>query len=1097
MKKFFNKFAIFLIGVLVFNLCLSNLQVNAQEIQSKADDIILVLENPINGQRLTEDSFVKGYVTGNEDIDLVTVYVNGKEKGTANIGINRDDVAQKYPQFSNSAKSGFTFNLTGVPNGSNTLKIVATNTKSGAKKEVEISINVSNIKTPIMGQGSLKSSQMVRAILNKNTSLDIDYVNSFVSTTIKEANIEGVNYDIAFAQMMLETGYLKFGGDVKLSQNNFAGLGATGNGNPGESFPTMEIGIRAVIQHIKAYASSDDLKQSLVDTRFKYVTRSSAIYVEHLGIKENPNGLGWAASVAYGYNILNVLEYIKSQSTVDLLNILDIKLDSNFIVGEKISATVLANRSENVLYKIEVVNKDTGESILLKDFSNSNVAEFTPKTAGEYEFIAYAKAIDEPLDGYSSMLRKSIKVELKSVVSNFSVNGDYYVNNTLTIEAESLPDDKSEYKFWVCDRSTETWTVLSDYSSTKTVKYTPKKAAEYTFVVYTRHKSNGDVKYDDLKSIDFVIKNKVSTGGLSVTGSQFVNEPLKITATGSPEQETLYKIFVCDRSTDTWTVLSDYSEKNIVEYTPKKTGNYSIVVHVRNKYSDNTSYDNYYSKDIQITAKNVGVANVKSFSVNGDKYVNNELTLTAESSSNDAEYKFWVCDRSTETWTVLSDYSSTKTVKYTPKKAAEYTFVVYTRHKSNGDVKYDDLKSIDFVIKNKVSTGGLSVTGSQFVNEPLKITATGSPEQETLYKIFVCDRSTDTWTVLSDYSEKNIVEYTPKKTGNYSIVVHVRNKYSDNTSYDNYYSKDIYITEKDKSKLLEFKVTGDFSKVGSEINVTATAAPEKTTLYKFFLCDTKTDTWTTLSEYSLTNTIKFKINKESNYRVVVHVKNINNNCAFPKDYDDYLFFDYAKTVVIDPGHNLKGYDTGASATHNGTTYREEVINMEIAEKLRDELINKGYKVLMTGTWDSDYKDTNTKASLQRRVNFANEAKADFFVSIHQNSATDKNVKGVEVYYTSLAPIDTALAGSNWSLSNKISTSKSIGLQVVNALSTNLEMVNRGLKDQELYVTKNTLMPAILVECGFLSNLSDVSKISSSQYQSKIAKSIAEVIAKNV
>ena len=103
MKKFFNKFAIFLIGVLVFNLCLSNLQVNAQEIQSKADDIILVLENPINGQKLTEDSFVKGYVTGNEDIDLVTVYVNGKEKGTANIGIFRYDVAQIYPQFSNSA----------------------------------------------------------------------------------------------------------------------------------------------------------------------------------------------------------------------------------------------------------------------------------------------------------------------------------------------------------------------------------------------------------------------------------------------------------------------------------------------------------------------------------------------------------------------------------------------------------------------------------------------------------------------------------------------------------------------------------------------------------------------------------------------------------------------------------------------------------------------------------------------------------------------------------------------------------------------------------------------------------------------------------
>ena len=103
---------------------------------------------------------------------------------------------------------------------------------------------------------------------------------------------------------MLETGYLQFGGDVKIDQFNFAGIGAIGGGEPGERFQDVQTGLRAQVQHLKAYASNEALNQACVDPRFNKVTRNSAPYIEWLGIQENPTGAGWAGGAEYGFNMI-------------------------------------------------------------------------------------------------------------------------------------------------------------------------------------------------------------------------------------------------------------------------------------------------------------------------------------------------------------------------------------------------------------------------------------------------------------------------------------------------------------------------------------------------------------------------------------------------------------------------------------------------------------------------------------------------------------------------------------------------------------------------------------------------------------------------
>lgn len=164
--------------------------------------------------------------------------------------------------------------------------------------------------TKIMGNAVATAEQMKAYIKAKNPKA-AQSVLDMVPLYLSEGSAEGVRGDIAFAQSCLETGNFGFSGSaVTLTQNNFCGMGVTSNGVKGNSFGTPQLGIRAQVQHLKAYASTDALKNPCIDPRFRYVTRGCAGYVEWLGQKENPDGKGWAAGAGYGEKILAILKGI-------------------------------------------------------------------------------------------------------------------------------------------------------------------------------------------------------------------------------------------------------------------------------------------------------------------------------------------------------------------------------------------------------------------------------------------------------------------------------------------------------------------------------------------------------------------------------------------------------------------------------------------------------------------------------------------------------------------------------------------------------------------------------------------------------------------
>lgn len=201
----------------------------------------------------------------------------------------------------------------------------------------------------IMGRSKATVKQLETYIKKVNPKVT-DSVTKLAVIYIAEGEAEGVRGDIAFAQSCLETGNFTFSGSaVTLDQNNFCGLGVNKTGIKGNSFDTPAKGIRAQIQHLKAYACNQRLNQTCVDPRFLYVARGCAPYVEQLGIQENPKGQGWAAGKDYGKQIIEILNnIINTEGESDtMITITKMISKKNCYIGQNKPAYVVIHETDN------------------------------------------------------------------------------------------------------------------------------------------------------------------------------------------------------------------------------------------------------------------------------------------------------------------------------------------------------------------------------------------------------------------------------------------------------------------------------------------------------------------------------------------------------------------------------------------------------------------------------------------------------------------------------------------------------------------------------------------------------------------------------
>ena len=170
---------------------------------------------------------------------------------------------------------------------------------------------------PVMGQSSLGWDQIAGFFWANQPpgspclTVSLEDLTGFF---VWEGNVENVRGDIAFAQSIVETGWFRYGGQVQCGQNNYAGIGATDGGSQGASFPDADTGVRAQIQHLRAYADSSatsctapPLHNPCVDPRFDFVSpKGKAPTWDDMG-----NG-NWATSPSYSASVLNVYNQMRA-----------------------------------------------------------------------------------------------------------------------------------------------------------------------------------------------------------------------------------------------------------------------------------------------------------------------------------------------------------------------------------------------------------------------------------------------------------------------------------------------------------------------------------------------------------------------------------------------------------------------------------------------------------------------------------------------------------------------------------------------------------------------------------------------------------------
>ena len=180
----------------------------------------------------------------------------------------------------------------------------------------------------IKGSNSVTIGQMINYYQSRATypsyyaGTDAPTIYDFCKIYSEECAAEGVDVLVAFAQCIHETGFLRYTGDVRINQHNFAGIGATGGGNPGKSYATVRLGIRAHVQRLKAYSTpgmtASQFVYPLVDAGDYLYTSpivGSAPIVEYLSAANNPTGMGWAPSSLYPVHVISYMNGIEAAST--------------------------------------------------------------------------------------------------------------------------------------------------------------------------------------------------------------------------------------------------------------------------------------------------------------------------------------------------------------------------------------------------------------------------------------------------------------------------------------------------------------------------------------------------------------------------------------------------------------------------------------------------------------------------------------------------------------------------------------------------------------------------------------------------------------
>ena len=430
-------------------------------------------------------------------------------------------------------------------------------------------------------------------------------------------------------------------------------------------------------------------------------------------------------------------------------------------VNTSIVLTGQATGTGSVKYKFTQVMG--GVETVIKDYQTSNTATWTPSTTGTYTLNVYAtdSSNKEVKSSISYVINGDTITNLEINSYTTSVSSPQKVNTGITLSASATGQGTVNYKFAVAKGGTET--VLKNYSTTKTVTWTPSVAGTYTIKYYAKDSTSAEVVMTRTFVVNNVSNNlTINSYSASLQSPQKTGASIKLSASAAGEGTLKYRFVAVSGSYKE--VIQDYSINSSVNWIPKKSGIYNLYLIV----TDSTG------KTVQKIIYGYNVLDslsISSFTTNvqSPQSVGSNITLKVALNNvgKNPESKFLV-KRGTLV-NVLKDYDSKNAAIWTPSEAGTYELYVYVRD-ADGNV---DAKVMTYTVtstaKLKMNSVTLDKISPQSAGTAIKITANATGVGNVTYRIVA--QSGTQKVVIQDYKSNNSVTWTPTIVGNYNIYV--------------------------------------------------------------------------------------------------------------------------------------------------------------------------------------------------------------------------------------------------------------------------------------------------------------------------------------
>jgi len=342
------------------------------------------------------------------------------------------------------------------------------------------------------------------------------------------------------------------------------------------------------------------------------------------------------------------------------------------------------------------------------------------------------------------------------------------------------------YQFWVGDPTATYWTLLQDYSTTKSIQWTPTIAGFIPVVVRVRESGSANL-YDLQNDVFYQVVSGIASVSLSASPSspQPTNTAITLTAGTTPATTVEYK-FQAISSTGTTFVLRDYNTTPTCPWVPALEDTYTLQVLARlpgtTQVPANQQTLSYTVNHLATPLKSLTVS--PSPAAGGT--VNQPVTVTGIAvGGNSLVYQFWVGDPTATYWTLLRDYAPSNNIPWTPTAVGTFPLVVRARETTSTNLF--DLQNYLFypvTAAQGVSAVKLATTPTaspQPINTPITLTATPTGGTNVTYQFWVGTATTTAiaWSALSSqYQASSATTWTPSVAGTYHLKVDARDTQS-------------------------------------------------------------------------------------------------------------------------------------------------------------------------------------------------------------------------------------------------------------------------------------------------------------------------------